>query len=155
MSALYPINPANPLTALSQDFQAAPGIPVSIVGSGDGTLPANAEFSTISAFGLSNVSSINGAAYRGANPQFSTIGVSANNDSITEGINFGNPLAQGCFLGYNTVPSTFEIKTGANLDLSADWLMQIAGATISMTGVSSINNVNFNALVSTVNGLAA
>ena len=243
MSALFPINPANSLTALSQDFQAAPGIPVSIVGSGSGPggnssflTILNSDGSTIN-FGLSttdvtvslatskppaalinyfdvytdssmtlickdfsatfssseneviisgktsasfattgvssgtvfidgngfvsiygsgveldNVSSINGAAYRGANPQFSTIGVIANTDSLTEGITFGN---NGCFLGFNSVPSTFEIKTGTNLDLAATGLMQIGAATVLMTGVSSINNVNFNALVSTVNGLAA
>jgi len=228
MSALYPINPANPLTALSQDFQAAPGVPVSIVGSGSGALPAVANFSTInmplrfqggilsmgnlstidngqiyfggnqfqfitdnfmtisadngltlettnglidilasnainlrtssinmtaSTIGITGLSSINGSAYRGANPLFSTIGVSANNDSITEGITFGG--ADGCFQGYNTVPSTFEIKTNTNLDLVATQLMQIVAGTVTMSNVSSINNVNFTALVSTVNGLAA
>jgi len=108
---------------------------------------------TASTIGITGLSSINGSAYRGANPLFSTIGVSANNDSITEGITFGG--ADGCFQGYNTVPSTFEIKTNTNLDLVATQLMQIVAGTVTMSNVSSINNVNFTALVSTVNGLAA
>jgi len=48
----------------SQDVFAAPGVPISVVGAGGGgALPANGEFSTLSVFGLSNVSSINGVAY--------------------------------------------------------------------------------------------
>ena len=62
----------------SQDTFVAPGVALTVIGAGGGggsNVPANIVVSTISAIGISNVSSINGNAYVAptANPNFSTI----------------------------------------------------------------------------------
>ena len=94
----------------SQDTYAAPGVALTVVGTGGGAgsnVPANIVVSTISALGVLNVSSINGNAYVAptANPNFSTISTFA--ISGLSSIN-GAP--------YATVPANFtnnSISTNA------------------------------------------
>jgi hypothetical protein len=158
MSALYPINPANPLTALSQDFQAAPGIPVSIVGSGGVALPAIANFSTINMpvraaggiLSMGNLSTIDyGQIYFGGNEfQFRTV------NYMTSSADQGLTLQTTSGLIDLLANTAINLRANATVNVLTSSINMTA-STIGITGLSTINGVDFNALVSTVNGLAA
>jgi hypothetical protein len=112
----------------SQDVFAAPNAPISVVGGGGGggPVPANLEVSTLSAFGLLNISSINGAPYVGAGSIPANLTVSSISSLALNSVSSINGVA---YTGAGNVP--------ANLVVSS---LTAASSTITSTlNVSSIN----------------
>jgi hypothetical protein len=105
----------------SQDVFAAPGVPISVVAAGGGgALPANPQVSTLSALGLSNISSINGAPYVGAG------GVPAN--LVLSSL---STLALNSISSINGVPYTGSGGVPANLGVSS---LVVNGDTVTVLG---------------------
>lgn len=165
MSLLYPINPATPGGAISQDFQASIGLPVSIVGSGPGpgpsgtasTITNGSEYVTCGANSTITLGS-GGASNQEISMKYGGVEsvTIAATDSLTLKTNepdaymIFNTSRGGMSIGASPT-STQGLFIGTNE-------LTFNGSTITLGSAATfetINGVNFTALVSTVNGLAA
>jgi len=99
--------------------------PISVIGSGGGPVSANLQVSTLSAFGLTNISSINGAAYTGAGSVPANLTVSSISTLALNSISSINGVA---YTGAGSVP--------ANLTVSSI-------STLALNSISSINGVAY------------
>jgi hypothetical protein len=109
----------------SQDVFAAPNAPISVLGGGGGSVPANLTVSTLSAFGLLNISSINGAPYVGAGSIPANLTVSSLSTLALNSISSINGVA---YTGAGNVPSNLTVSSISSLALNS---------------VSSINGVAY------------
>lgn len=146
------------MSVASQDVYLNLNTPVSVVGSGGGgSVPANLAVSTLSAFGLTNISSINGVAYTGsagvpANLVVSTI-------STSGGASFPGTLYAGSRI--NLVSTTMQSNSGGsgtNLTIDAVYgAMRLQAVSTLMTG-AGVNacqvTMDGNLNVSSINGAA-
>jgi hypothetical protein len=82
--------------------------PISVIGSGGGPVPANLQVSTLSAFGLTNISSINGAAYTGAGSVPANLTVSSISTLALNSVSSINGVA---YTGSGSVPSALEVSS--------------------------------------------
>ena len=83
--------------------------PISVIGSGGGgPVPANLQVSTLSAFGLTNISSINGAAYTGAGSVPANLTVSSISTLALNSVSSINGVA---YTGSGSVPSDLQISS--------------------------------------------
>lgn len=94
--------------------------PISVVGSGGGTVPTNLQVSTLSAPALLNISSINGAAYTGAGSVPANLTVSSISTLALNSISSINGVA---YTGAGSVP--------ANLGVSS---LVVNGNTVTVLG---------------------
>ena len=145
------------MSALSQDLYAAAGTPLSVVGSGGGGggVPANPQVSTLSAFGITNLSSINGAPYVPggggsvpANLIVSTLTaaslVSTPQLIVGAGVaTFGNTYLTASGLGNSTMnlsgPAGLNLLTQGTINLSGPGSTQKPVVIPGDLSVSSIN----------------
>jgi len=153
------------MSVASQDVYLNLNTPVSVVGSGGGgSVPANLAVSTLSAFGLTNISSINGVAYTGsagvpANLVVSTISTASSAAFGGIGVNVAGNMFVGGRLNVNN--STFIQASGGSFEnLVVDvpfGNLRLLGISTTMTGpglstcaVTMDGNLN----VSSINGAA-
>jgi hypothetical protein len=146
------------MSVASQDVYLNLNTPVSVIGSGGGgSVPANLVVSTLSAFGLTNISSINGTAYTGsagvpANLVVSTI-------STSGGASFPGTIHAGSRI--SLVSTNIESNSGGSgTNLTIDSVfgaMRLQAVSTLMTG-AGVNacqvTMDGNLNVSSINGAA-
>ena len=145
------------MSVASQDVYLNLNTPVSVVGSGGGgSVPANLVVSTLSAFGLTNISSINGAAYTGAGGVPANLVIST--ISTAGGASFAGQVYMPNRVNLN---STFMQSGGAtfqdlNIDAPFGNLRSVAISTgFTGPGTSTcVVNMDGNLNVSSINGAA-
>jgi hypothetical protein len=97
------------MSVQSQDTYVAEGIPLTVIGGGGGgSSNPNPQFSTISALGLSNISSINGVAYSGAGGVPADLTVSSISTLALNSISSINGVA---YSGAGNVPSDLTVSS--------------------------------------------
>lgn len=154
------------MSALSQDLYAASGVPLSAVGSGGGGggVPPNLTVSTISALGITNLSSINGQPYTpgggavAANLVVSSL-TAASGVSTLGTLSVGGNLAvsPGSIMSYGSTFFTASGLNGTQLNLTAPHgaIALISPSTVvaaSVGGAPSYVSMPGNLQVSTING---
>ena len=165
------------MSVASQDVYLNLNTPVSVVGSGGGgSVPANLVVSTLSAFGLTNISSINGAAYTGAggvpaNLVISTISTAggasfAGQVYMPNRVNLNSTFMQsgGATFQDLNIDAPFgnlrsvAISTGLNLAIDVPYgNLRLMGTSTTMTGPGTSTcavNMDGNLNVSSINGAA-
>lgn len=166
------------MSIASQDVYLNLMTPTSVIGSGGGgAVPSNLVVSTLSAFGLSNISSINGVAYTGSGAVPANLVVSsitnAGTMSTTGAATFGNVInvapTFGVNLGFCGITggvsgSTMSISAplaDSKLNLVCQSTIMSASASqpcqVSINGnlgVSSINGTSWTYITSTLAGLS-
>jgi hypothetical protein len=159
MSVIWPPTPANTSVALSQDFQAALGVPVTLVGSGGGGGSTNPSFSTISMpAGGSGSGRIlwSSTAFIEA-PSDTTLnlvgdsgitltagGGSACVKIFNQGADLGGDLSVLNILNVSTINGSPYTVGGISIDPVVNTIGVTVSATISsILGVSSINGAPY------------
>lgn len=166
-------------TIASQDVFLNLATPLTVIGSGGGgSVGPNPSFSTVSALGLLNVSSINGVEYSGSGTVPVNLGVSSltvNGNPITV-LNNTNQPTQGrviltgaddgfALTAYNnanavnalidTVGTSLTLRSGASANPGRIDINATTGVSISTLNVSSMTNVSASVsslTVSSING---
>jgi len=155
-------------TVQSQDTYVAPGIALSVVGAGGGSIPQNLEVSSITSPALLQISSINGVAYTGGGgPVPANLGVSSlvvNGDTVTALGNAGAPTqGRGIFagadsgftlVGFNNANTETSFINTDNAGGQNKIIMSVTGGTSTCQVIVNANTgVNISSLtVSSING---
>ena len=145
------------MSVASQDVYLNLNTPVSVVGSGGGgSVPANLVVSTLSAFGLTNISSINGAAYTGAGGVPANLVIST--ISTAGGASFAGQVYVPGRVNFNSTFIQSGGAAGVNLAIDVPYgNLRLMGTSTTMTGPGTSTcavNMDGNLNVSSINGAA-
>lgn len=129
------------MSALSQDLYAASGVPLTVVGGGGGG-GSNLVVSTISALGITNLSSINGQPYEPgtlpANAAFQSVSTQSLLVSSINGAPVGGAVANLVVSSLTAASgvSTGTLSVGGNLAVSAGSIMSYGSTFFTASGLN-------------------